>query len=325
MVSTLQEKYPRILSFDWDLKLWGPEGESYGQNMLELWRDFYDGYYTLSPHEPTHHRYVWKGGYGTSIFEEALEKFVDDENFSDEDKVGFVSDAIIYSSHIQTPYLINNSLRLTNLDQKRGSKKQQLKWKNKLGLEFDEDSIRDIINIYRKWGIGCSDLNSNSTYQIKIPKKLADKYNYLDPANDGKFSPVDGSKIDFRVLPYLNKYGLLKDKEEMNNRLEEIREKEFNESKVEELKDEYNNEKYLVKELYSNTNEGGLKIKFEPDGTTFSISDSLKDRIYELSRKRDINVPSAHLYYYNALQPMELLHLLSKYGRSETTQKLTSG
>lgn len=328
VISLLQRRHPDVLNYNWDLWSWGPDGLEYGRDMVNLKDDFIGGYYSLEKGKPIRHKYTWNLGMGTALFKKALKNFKEDDSLYEEEKNDFIMDSLLYSQHVPTDLTIGKALNQAkpsqDWDPELGEELSTWKVQSKhfdpesgkiLPNKFTKKEIQKIVGrkgIYENWGIEVN--KNNGFYELKIPGEMAERYNYLYPQKNSRIDEkVTGRKNDARAITSLSKFDLLKNAEEYNERLKDIK-KEFGELDIEKMQEYVDNEKTTVKEIYDATEEGGLYIGFNGDEIEFKISDDLKERL------NNQNHPSVYLYFYHALQPMELRDLLSIHSKEDIVQ-----
>lgn len=353
-VLLLQEEYEDILDYDLDLRCWGAESSAYGKDFNK----FLHTYHILSGRlylerrnekpEPIHHKYITSGA-SLPYLLDSISNFVKEKKIDDESKRDFVTDAIARIRFIPKEITITESL---NLESKSNGKSKEIeeelrvwpvmKRSDKEGnltkpmIVFDSDVIKELKDIYQSVGIELE--GQNGKYIVRIPADLANRYHYLDPGSErvkkeleeAEFRWEEWNPANFLYIADLFDEGwggaLEEIEERINGKIDEIKRN----TDLNNLEEKYAKEKNMLWEILKATNDHNFYMGIEKDKVTFRLSEDLKKAVKNLSESNghldsEVMIPSAYLYYYHTLQPLELGLLLKRKKSEEIIKELSNG
>jgi hypothetical protein len=354
----LQEDYKDLLDYKRDLWLFGPESSEYGNEFNTLllrpgevvnYSGLLSGYFFFRKRvkaEPIHHMYTLSR-VSLAPFIDSLEKFSRDETIPNEIKEEFILDSIVRIRFIPPEITINESLGISDKsfwdETQYPNLEEELKtwplptmydlethnWTKPIFV-YDKDTIDQMKEVYKTIGIILEPHNGNSKYIARISKNLSDRYDYLNPTRSEIRKKLDDIKFDWRLLDasifaYLGMNNLIDGIDDFLKKLESKLERVKKEIKLEKLPELFKKEKKRCEEIFEASERANLYVQFDKNKVVFEISEELKEELKERSRifypDRRYH-PTAYLYYYHALQPIELGMVLKKYGLNHVKEQL---
>ena len=306
-IRLLQQEYPRMLDYEWDLFLWGPNSSELLSEIELLIPSPIMGYLHERDTEPIHHHYVWERD--EALFRESMESFWNNGSLSDKEKIDYIVDSIIWFTYVPSNLRVPKALSLKEPSEKREgntvalSKKYEFSGRWKDIAIFSEDNISNLLQLYKSQGIKIDSTIANN--KIKIPPQRVEMYKYLEP----RYEKIEVEKeyVNADAFSLMGLIGqMTKQKKtmdlpgELSRRVARLGE-EFNGNNLEKLKKNWEQEYSRLADLFDSTQRGGLSLSFEKNGVVFGMSSELRKNAQE----KGYTCGDAYLNFYHTLQPLE--------------------